>query len=245
MRIIVAIDIIGGKCVRLTRGDYSSKKVYNDDPLSVAKEIEDAGLKYLHLVDLDAARERKLVNVAVLEKIATGTGLTVDFGGGMRKTDDLVTVFNAGASQVTAGSVAATNRKLFLSWLSQFGPERIILGADGLSGKISTCAWTEQSDIDIVSFISQYRLLGVKYAVCTDISRDGMLEGPATNLYREILAATGISLIASGGVTSLRDIEELESTGCEGAIIGKAVYEGKLTLTELGKYAEKKDNTVS
>lgn len=235
MRIIVAIDIMGGKCVRLTRGDFTTGKTYNDDPLEASREIEDNGIKYLHLVDLDGARNRRIVNLGIVEKIASRTSLKIDFGGGIRSSRDVRSVLNAGAVQVTAGSVAATNRKLFLLWLKEFGPEKIILGADGAGGKISSCGWTETSDNDIVTFISAYRDAGVKYAVCTDIDKDGMLEGPSVELYREILAATDINLIASGGITTMQDIGLLRETGCEGAIIGKAVYEGRLSLKELGK----------
>jgi phosphoribosylformimino-5-aminoimidazole carboxamide ribotide isomerase len=235
MRIILAIDIYGGKCVRLTRGDFETQKTYNNDPFEVAKEIEANGIKYLHLVDLDGAKNRKVVNIHILEKIASGTSLVIDYGGGIRSSDDVRSAFNAGASQVTAGSVAVTNRKLILMWLKEFGPEKIILGADGFSGKISSCGWTETSGNDIVAFIKTYRGLGIKYAICTDIEKDGMLGGPSFDLYKEILEATDISLIASGGVTTLKDIEMLSEMGCEGAIIGKAVYEGKLTLKELGK----------
>lgn len=235
MRIIPALDIIGGKCVRLTRGDFSSKKVYNDDPVSVAKEIGDSGLKYLHLVDLDGARNKRLVNLKVLEKIASATNLSIDFGGGIRSTADVIAVFNAGARQVTGGSVAVADQALFLTWLRDFGPDRIILGADSLGMKVSTCGWTETSGKDLVSFISGYKLLGVKYVICTDISKDGMLQGPSTDLYRQILSATDVNLIASGGVSEMKDIDELKKAGCEGVIVGKAIYEGKLTLKELGE----------
>ncbi|HLN21349.1 MAG TPA: 1-(5-phosphoribosyl)-5-[(5-phosphoribosylamino)methylideneamino]imidazole-4-carboxamide isomerase [Bacteroidales bacterium] len=234
MRIIPALDIIGGKCVRLTKGDFNTKKVYNDDPVAVAKEVEDNGLKYLHVVDLDGAKEKKIVNLSVLEKISSATNLKIDFGGGVRSTADLTAVFSAGASQVTGGSVAVVNKPLFLTWLRDFGQERIILGADSLGMKISTCGWTETSDKDIIAFITGYRQLGVKYVICTDISRDGMLGGPSADLYREILAAADVSLIASGGVSSMKDIEELQAAGCEGVIVGKAIYEGKLSLKELG-----------
>ena len=241
MRIILALDIMGGKCVRLTRGDFSTKKTYNDDPLEVAKEIEDHGIRYLHLVDLDGARNKRIENLRVLEGIAAGTGLRIDFGGGVRTAADLRTVFNAGAVQITAGSIALTNQRLFLTWLSEFGPEKIILGADSSARKISSCGWTETSDKDIISFISAYRTHGIKYAICTDIDKDGMLEGPSVELYSDILAKTDISLIASGGVTTLRDIDDIKAVGCEGAIIGKAIYEGRLTLKELGERCLKEE----
>ncbi len=237
MRIIAALDIIGGKCVRLTRGDFSSKKIYNEDPVEAAIEIESYGIKYLHVVDLDGAKNRKIENLAILEKIGSGTRLEIDFGGGIRSADDLRNVFNAGARQVTIGSIAVSDQKLFLSWLNEFGDEKIILGADCSGRKVSACGWTEQSDNDIVSFISAYRSKGVKYTICTDIDKDGMLQGPSVELYRDILAVTDVKLIASGGISSQKDIENLEKAGCEGAIIGKAIYEGKISLKELGKNA--------
>jgi phosphoribosylformimino-5-aminoimidazole carboxamide ribotide isomerase len=233
MRIILAIDIIGGKCVRLTRGDFRTKKVYNEDPLEIARQIEDNGLHYLHLVDLDGAKNKKIENLKVLEKIAWKTSLKVDFGGGLRSYEDLITVFNAGARQVTTGSVAATDPDLFLDWLAKFGQEKLILGADCINRKISAAGWLEKTDKDVVSFISDYRSKGVKYTICTDIRKDGMLQGPSTDLYKDILAEVKISLIASGGISSLKDIEDLRAAGCEGAIIGKAFYEGKITLKEL------------
>ena len=233
MRIIIAMDIIGGKCVRLTRGDFSTKKIYNEDPVEVARQIEDSGLTYLHLVDLDGARNKKIENLRVLESIASSTNLRIDFGGGIRSIGDLKTILNSGAQQVTAGSIAVTNAQLFLEWLTELGPEKIILGADCLNGKVSTAGWMEKSDMDIISFIKGYRSQGVRYTICTDIDKDGMLQGPSTSLYKDILSEVEISLIASGGISTIKDIEDLKETGCEGAIIGKAVYEGKLTLKEL------------
>jgi len=235
MRIIVALDIIGGKCVRLTRGDFNTKKVYNEDPLEVAMQIEDNGIKFLHLVDLDGAKNKKVENIKVLEKIAWKTNLKIDFGGGLRSYDDLITVFNAGARQVTAGSVAVTDPHLFMEWLTKLGQEKLILGADCINKKVSTGGWLEKSDINIISFISDFRSRGVKYTICTDIKKDGMLQGPSTDLYKEILSSVKINLIASGGISSLKDIEDIREAGCEGAIIGKAVYEGKLSLKELGR----------
>ncbi len=234
MRIIIAIDIIEGKCVRLTRGDFSTKKVYNVDPLEVAMEIEDNGLKYIHLVDLDGAKNKKIENIKVLEKIAAKTNLKIDFGGGLRSYEDILTVINAGARQVTAGSIAITDPALFMEWLAKLGQEKLILGADCIDRKVSTGGWMENSDRDIISFITDYRRKGVKYTICTDIKKDGMLQGPSTDLYKEILDSVKINLIASGGISSLKDIEDVRDAGCEGAIIGKAVYEGKLTLNELG-----------
>jgi phosphoribosylformimino-5-aminoimidazole carboxamide ribotide isomerase len=235
MRIIVAIDIIGGKCVRLTRGDFSTKKIYNEDPLAVALEMEDNGIEYLHLVDLDGAKNKKIENIKVLEKIAAKTRLRVDFGGGLRTYDDLITIFNAGAKQVTAGSIAVTDPSLFLDWLSRLGQEKLILGADCIDGKVATSGWLENSDKDVISFISDYRSKGVKYTICTDISKDGMLQGPSTKLYKEILSTVKINLIASGGITTVKDIESVKNAGCEGAIIGKAIYEGKLSFKTLGE----------
>lgn len=234
MRIIVALDIIGGKCVRLTKGDFSTKKIYNEDPTEVARQIEDNGISYLHLVDLDGAKNKKVENLKVLEKISAKTNLKIDFGGGLRSFEDLLTVFNAGARQVTAGSIALTDPQLFLEWLAKLGQEKLILGADCINRKVSTGGWLENSDKDIISFISDYRSKGVKYTICTDIKKDGMLQGPSLVLYREILRSVKIKLIASGGISSLKDIEDLREAGCEGAIIGKAVYEKKITLKELG-----------
>jgi phosphoribosylformimino-5-aminoimidazole carboxamide ribotide isomerase len=235
MRIIVAMDIIGGKCVRLTRGDFSTKKIYNENPVEVARQIEDSGLNYLHLVDLDGAKNKKIENIKVLEKIAGKTNLKIDFGGGLRLYDDLITVFNAGARQVTAGSIAVTDPRIFMEWLAKLGQEKLILGADCINRKVSTGGWLENSDKDIISFISEYKSQGVKYTICTDIKKDGMLQGPSTTLYKEILGKIKINLIASGGITSIKDLEDLRKAGCFGAIIGKAIYEGKLTLKELGK----------
>lgn len=235
MRIIVAIDIIGGKCVRLTRGDFSTKKIYNKDPLEVALKIEANGINYLHLVDLEGAKNKKIQNIKVLEKIAWKTKLKIDFGGGLRSYEDLITVFNAGARQVTAGSIAVTDPHLFMEWLTKLGQEKLILGADCIDRKVSTGGWLESSDKEIISFISDYKSRGVKYAICTDIKKDGTLKGPSIALYKEILDAVKINLIASGGISSVTDIENVRRAGCEGVIIGKAVYEGKIGLNELGK----------
>lgn len=235
MRIIMAIDILGGKCVRLTKGDYSTGKIYNNDPVDVALEIEDNGLKFVHVVDLDGAREKRVINYKILEKIASKTNLSIDFGGGIRSDDDLKIAFNSGAKQVTAGSIAVTDPSLMLKWLETFGADKIILGADFIGDEIATHGWTERSDRKLISFISEYVSKGVQYVICTDVDKDGMMKGPSTDIYRKILENTNINLIASGGITSLRDIDDIRETGCEGAIIGKAVYEGKLKLKELGK----------
>jgi len=235
MRIIIAIDIIGGKCVRLTKGDFSTKKIYSENPLELAKKIEDHGIKYVHIVDLDGALKKRIVNYKILEKIAAGTSLKIDFGGGIRTDDDLYIVFSSGARQVTCGSVAVTSQPLILEWLSKWGNEKIMLGADSVNRKIATEGWVESSDSDIIKFITGYRSKGIKYAVCTDIDKDGMLKGPSTDLYKEILEIPGLKLIASGGITSIKDIEELSLIGCEGAIIGKALYEGILDLKEISR----------
>ena len=233
MRIIVAIDIIDGQCVRLTKGDYNTKKIYYNNPVDVAKMIEDSGLKYLHLVDLDGAKESKLKNLKTLEAIATKTQLTIDCGGGLRTTDDFRNVFNAGAAQATAGSVAVKDPEAFMKILNEFGNEKIILGADFSNGKIAVSGWLENSDKNIKTFISDYVNSGVKYVICTDISKDGMLQGPSATIYAEILSEIKVNLIASGGISSMEDIEAMKDIGCEGVIIGKAFYEGKIKLNKL------------
>ncbi len=235
MRIIIAIDIIGGRCVRLSRGEFSTAKVYSGNPVEVARQIEDNGLKYIHLVDLDGALNKKVVNYRLLEKIASATNLEIDFGGGIRSDDDVKIAFNSGAKQVTCGSVAVSDPALVLKWLEGYGTEKIILGADSKDRKIATEGWLESSDRDIINFISGYRSKGITYTICTDIDKDGMLGGPATDLYKEIVEIPGIRLIASGGISSVDQIGELDSAGCEGAIIGKALYEGLLNLKELVK----------
>lgn len=233
MRIIPAIDLIDGKCVRLTQGDYATQKVYRDHPVDVAKEFEDHGLKYLHLVDLDGAKSHHVVNHRILHEITTKTRLIVDFGGGIKSDEDVRIAFENGAAQVTAGSIAARHPGCFLHWLQVYGSNKIILGADSLHRKIATQGWQQQQNIDVVDFISDYARQGVRYVICTDISKDGMLQGPDIDLYREILEKTPIKLIASGGISTLDDLITLQETGCEGAIIGKAIYEGKITLTAL------------
>lgn len=235
MRIIPAIDLIEGKCVRLTQGDYSQKKIYSENPLEVAKMLEDNGIRYLHLVDLDGAKARKIVNHKVLENIATKTNLKIDFGGGMQSEQDVITAFNAGAEQITVGSVSVKNPDKMLSWLEQFGAEKIILGADCKNRKVATHGWLESSELDVVSFIENYQKKGVKHTIVTDIDKDGMLAGTSFELYEEILAKTAISLIASGGITTINDVFRLKEMGCEGAIIGKAIYEGTINLKELSR----------
>ncbi|MBK9191305.1 MAG: 1-(5-phosphoribosyl)-5-[(5-phosphoribosylamino)methylideneamino]imidazole-4-carboxamide isomerase [Crocinitomicaceae bacterium] len=233
MRIIPAIDIIDGKCVRLTKGDYSTKKVYNEDPLEVAKEFEANGIQYLHMVDLDGAKSSRIINQKVLERVATNTNLKIDFGGGLKSDDDLRIAFESGASQITGGSIAVKNRKLFLKWISTYGSEKIILGADCLNRKIATQGWLENSEMDVVEFISDYQQKGIEYVICTDISKDGMLQGTSNDLYKEIMEKTSVKLIASGGVSSMDDLIKLKELGCEGAIVGKAIYEGRIRLNDL------------
>ena len=236
MRIIPAIDIIDGKCVRLTKGDYNTQKIYNENPLEVAKEFEANGIKYLHLVDLDGAKSNNIVNHRILNEIASKTELIIDFGGGIKSDKDIKIAFDNGASQVTGGSIAVHNRTLFLDWLEKFGSEKVILGADSHNRMIATHGWQQQSDMDVINFIKEHEKEGVSYVICTDISKDGMLQGPSTELYKEILSKTNIKLIASGGVTTIEDIKLVKQIGCEGAIIGKAIYEGRISLKELEQF---------
>jgi phosphoribosylformimino-5-aminoimidazole carboxamide ribotide isomerase len=234
IRIIPAIDIIDGKCVRLTKGDYSTKKVYADDPVQMAQIFEAAGMRYLHLVDLDGAREKKIVNQNVLREIAANTSLSVDFGGGIQSDQDLAIAFDNGAHQITAGSIAVRNQSNVLAWLEKYGPEKIIIGADVREDKIAVSGWQEQTELDIWSFLDVFVKAGIKYSICTDISRDGMLQGTAINLYKSLSKRfPDIKFIASGGITSLGELSVLEDAGIEGVIIGKAIYEGKINLKEL------------
>ncbi len=233
MRIIPAIDIIDGKCVRLTKGDYNTKKIYNENPLDVAKEFQDHGIRHLHLVDLDGAKSKHIVNHDILEKIATRTDLLVDFGGGLKTDEDLRVAFESGANQVTGGSIAAKRPEVFIRWVEEYGSEKIILGADCKDRKIATDGWLATSKVDVLEFITEYEQKQVKYVICTDIAKDGMLKGPSLNLYKEIIKATEVKLIASGGVSSMQDLYELREIGCEGAILGKAIYEGKISLKQL------------
>jgi len=233
MRIIPAIDIIEGKCVRLTKGDYYTKKIYNENPVEVAKEFEANGIQYLHLVDLDGAKSKHIVNHKVLLTICNETNLKVDFGGGLKSDEDVRIAFENGASQITGGSIAVKNPKVFSSWLTKYGNNKIILGADCKNRKIATDGWLENSEEDVVDFISAYEAKSIKYVICTDISKDGMLQGSANKLYEEIMNKTKVHLIASGGVSSMNDLQQLKELGCEGAIIGKAIYEGYIGLNEL------------
>ncbi|MFT4759045.1 MAG: phosphoribosylformimino-5-aminoimidazole carboxamide ribotide isomerase [Paraglaciecola sp.] len=233
MKIIPAIDIIDGKCVRLTKGDYATKKIYNENPLEVAKEFEANGIQFLHLVDLDGAKSKHIVNYKILEKIARQTSLKIDFGGGLKSDEDLKIAFENGANQITGGSIAANNRAVFLNWLEHYGAEKIILGADCKNRKIATNGWLESSDDDVVDFIQSYEKEGIQSVICTDIAKDGMLAGASNELYVEILRKTGVKLIASGGVSSMEDLKKLKEIGCEGAILGKAIYENRIALKDL------------
>ena len=237
MRIIPAIDIIEGKAVRLSQGDYARKTIYNSDPLEVAKEFEGAGLQYLHLVDLDGAKAGEIVNWRILEKIASNTELKVDFGGGVKTNDAVRIAFECGAKQITGGSIAVKDRETFEGWITSFGSDKIILGADAKDEKIAVQGWTESTDEWVVDFIQTYRNKEIDYVICTDISKDGMLEGPSLELYKRIIdEVEGIKLIASGGVSSIDDLYQLSDLGLDGAIVGKAIYENKITLKELSTF---------
>lgn len=237
MRIIPAIDIINGKCVRLSKGDYNTKKIYNENPLEVAKSFEDCGIQYLHLVDLDGAKSSKIINHKVLERIASKTNLKIDFGGGLKSNEDLKIAFECGANQITGGSIAVKNPSLFKEWISMYGSDKIILGADVNHNKIAVSGWLENSNEDIMPFIQNYQKDGILNVICTDIAKDGMLEGPSFLLYKEILAACpNINLIASGGISAFEEIPQLAELGCEGTIIGKAIYEGRISLKQLENY---------
>lgn len=231
IQIIPAIDIIDGKCVRLTKGDYEQKKVYNDNPLDVALMFQDKGIKRLHLVDLDGARSRHIVNYHVIEKIASHTDLIIDFGGGIKTDEDLRIAFESGARMITAGSIAVTAHDIVSQWIRTYGADRIILGADTRGGKISINGWKEDGEQDIMDFLDSYIGEGVKNVICTDIERDGMLQGPAVELYQEIMKKQpGLNVIASGGVSCMDDIQRLEDAGVEQVIVGKAIYEGRIEL---------------
>jgi phosphoribosylformimino-5-aminoimidazole carboxamide ribotide isomerase len=237
MRIIPAIDIIDGKCVRLSKGDYNTKKIYNENPLEVAKSFENAGIEYLHLVDLDGAKSSRIINHKVLEKIASKTKLKIDFGGGLKTNDDLKIAFESGANQITGGSIAIKNPTLFKEWIKQYGTDKIILGADANNKKIAVSGWLEQSKEEVIPFIQNFQKEGISYVICTDIAKDGMLEGPSFELYQEILTACdNVKLIASGGISTFDELPKLAELGCEGTIIGKAIYEGRISLKQLEKF---------
>ena len=235
MKIIPAIDIIEGSCVRLTKGDYATKKIYNKNPLEVAKEFEANGIKHLHLVDLDGAKSKRIVNYKILEQIAVKTKLEIDFGGGLKSNKDLKIAFESGANQITGGSIAVQKPELFNSWIQDYGGERIILGADCHNRKVATNGWQQTSEIDVLKLIQEYETRGIRSTICTDISKDGMLSGPAFSLYENLISNSNTKLIASGGISSIQDLKDLKAIGCAGAIVGKAIYEGKVTLKELKK----------
>lgn len=254
MRIIPAIDIIEGKCVRLSKGDYSTKKIYNENPLEIAQQFEAHGIEYLHLVDLDGAKSKHIVNHKVLEKISTKTNLKIDFGGGLKTSEDLRIAFECGANQITGGSIAVRDKDTFKAWLAKYGPDKIILGADALNEKVAVSGWQEATGEELLPFITSYLRLGIRYVICTDISKDGMLQGPSIDLYRKIINETasnetvvgvsgvedrkvpGIQLIASGGISDFDELPQLHQIGCNGVIIGKAIYENKISLKQLQDY---------
>lgn len=236
IEIIPAIDLIDGKCVRLSQGDYEVKKVYNEDPLEVAKMFEGAGIRRLHLVDLDGAKTKHIVNQSVLEKIASNTSLIIDFGGGVQSDEDIEIAFNSGASMVTGGSIAVRNQELFTSWITKYGADKIILGADCKDHKIAVSGWQEATSVEVIPFIGDYNRKGISKVVCTDISKDGMLQGPSIDLYKDILNVfPNLYLIASGGVSCFQDILDLEKSGVPAVILGKAIYENRVTLKELSR----------
>ena len=237
IEIIPAIDIIEGKCVRLSQGDYNQKTIYNENPLEVAKMFEAAGIRRLHLVDLDGAKAKYIVNQKLLEIIATKTNLIVDFGGGLKTDKDLEIAFNSGAKMVTGGSIAVKEKEIFLSWLEKYGSDKIILGADAKDGNIAVSGWLESTELPVIEFISGYHKDGITKVISTDISRDGMLTGPAFELYSEIMKTLPeVEIIASGGISSMDDILKLNEMGVPGVITGKAIYEGKIDLRDIEKY---------
>jgi phosphoribosylformimino-5-aminoimidazole carboxamide ribotide isomerase len=242
MRIIPAIDIIEGKCVRLSKGDYDTKKIYNESPLEVAKAFEAHGIAYLHLVDLDGAKSQHIVNYKVLERLANKTSLKIDFGGGLKSDADINIAFESGASQITGGSIAVKSPETFMRWLDQYGSEKIILGADVKGTHIAIEGWLKTSEQTLFDFVHDYKKKGVEYVICTDISKDGMLEGPAFDLYKRLLAKEEIKLIASGGISKFEELPQLQDLGCEGVIIGKAIYENRISLKQLENYVINSDN---
>lgn len=236
MEIIPAIDLINGSCVRLEKGDYSRQTTYHSDPLEVAREFEEVGIKRLHLVDLDGAKSNRVVNLPVLKKIVTHTALQVDFGGGIKSQEQVERVFEAGAHQVTGGSIAAKQPQEMEAWIRHYGSEKIILGADVKNLMIMVSGWQEKTTLHIYDFLAHYQEKGAKYVICTDISKDGMLQGPSFELYEDLMTRfPALSFIASGGVSTIQDVMSLSSSGMYGAIIGKAIYEGKITLDELSQ----------
>ena len=239
MEIIPAIDLIDGRCVRLTKGDFATSKTYHEDPVAVARLYDQAGIRRLHLVDLDGARARKIVNHGILQKIAEQTNLRIDFGGGVQSDRDIELAFSCGASHITGGSITVKNRRLFLTWLKRYGSEKIILGADTYSGKIAIHGWQETESMDIISFLRAYQTKGIRQTICTDVSKDGALAGPACELYQEIIRQLpGLRVIASGGVSSIADLKQLAEIGVHGVIIGKAIYEGNISLQALADFMQ-------
>ena len=237
MRIIPAIDIINGQCVRLSKGDYNTAKIYSNDPLEVAKSFQDHGVEYLHLVDLDGAKSQGIVNHKVLETLATKTNLKIDFGGGLKTDQDLKIAFESGAKQITGGSIAVKDPQRFLSWIKTYGAHKIILGADAANEKIAISGWLETSKEDLIPYVANYMTKGISDVICTDISKDGMLEGPSIALYEKmIIELKDIKLIASGGVAKLQDLYDLSAVGCDGAIVGKAIYEDRISLKEIEQF---------
>ena len=240
MRIIPAIDMIEGKCVRLSQGDYNKKTIYSSNPFEMAKRFEDHAINFLHLVDLDGAKSSKIINYKILEQIALKTALKVDFGGGLKSIEDVKIAFESGASQITLGSIAVSDPKIFIELFEKYGNDKIILGADFLNNKIKTNGWLNDSGNDLMDFLEYYILKGVKYFIPTDISRDGMLKGPSIEIYKDIIKSfKDVNLIASGGISTIKDLEKLKETGCEGAILGKAIYENKIELKSLMNFIEK------
>ncbi|MDG1213592.1 MAG: 1-(5-phosphoribosyl)-5-[(5-phosphoribosylamino)methylideneamino]imidazole-4-carboxamide isomerase [Flavobacteriaceae bacterium] len=237
MRIIPAIDIINGQCVRLSKGDYNTAKIYSNDPLEVAKSFQDHGVEYLHLVDLDGAKSQGIVNHKVLETLATKTNLKIDFGGGLKTDQDLKIAFESGAKQITGGSIAVKDPQRFLSWIKTYGAHKIILGADAANEKIAISGWLETSKEDLIPYVANYMTKGISDVICTDISKDGMLEGPSIALYEKMIRELkDIKLIASGGVAKLQDLYDLSAVGCDGAIVGKAIYEDRISLKEIEQF---------
>ena len=242
IELVPAIDMIEGKCVRLTQGDYDTQKIYNESPLEVAKQFQDAGVTRLHMVDLDGAKAGHIVNYRMLEKVASHTDLSIDFGGGLKSDDDLHIAFDCGAQMVTGGSIAVKNPDLFLSWITRYGSERIILGADAKEKKIAISSWKEGTAIDLIPFIKDYQSKGISKVICTDIAREGMLQGPAVKLYQEMQQEMpGLYVIGSGGVSSMGDIERLEEANIPAVIFGKAIYEGRISLKEIETFIVRKE----
>jgi phosphoribosylformimino-5-aminoimidazole carboxamide ribotide isomerase len=240
MKIIPAIDIINGKCVRLTKGDYATQKIYNENPFEVAKSFQAHGIQYLHVVDLDGAKSGQIVNYKILEELASKTNLKIDFGGGLKTNKDVEIAFECGANQITGGSIAVKNPLLFEEWIQRFGNEKIILGADVSNEKIAVSGWQEESNEELIPFIQNYQTKGIQAVICTDIAKDGMLEGPSFEIYKTILKEIkNIKLIASGGISTFDELPKLAELGCYGVIIGKAIYENRISLKELENFITK------